>query len=209
MSNSSSGYYTQVIRHYENLLASEPWLRVELCWTVIKSAVDVLPNHELARRLTLGREYSIKRGRIDEYNSERTIHISFERTSEAVSLFQIGHHAGRNDILSELSINGAAYSINWDVRANNSLSYAVNGSTPLSVDIFDWEDESTSNASNDFPELQVLNLTENKRAAGLAAVELFSGMHLTPTWLNAVSDGFVFPYFPFGEREDLYTQRST
>jgi hypothetical protein len=184
---------TDMYRYYRRLLKGH-WLETGICWTV------VVPNDgkpftlaEIGERVSGGVSHEIHEAArfVDDYSFEPALTMLVGHSGPATTLFE---HNGCNGVyppvLPRLSIDARAYSVYWNVNANNRVAFAAAGELLLTVDAMYPEMWAHEPNLARWPELATMaphfkwRNGKSWRAAALATVELTTGARLSLEWLD-------------------------
>lgn len=147
-------------------------------------------------RLTLGHPWEARAGQPDEFSNNNVVHVSYACQGSTASLLEIGYHASRSDILAALSKDADFTYVHWNAEGVNQLERIMNGQIIWSVDIFE-SNEWPPQVFHQSPLFDLFRMTDNACAAPMALVDLVTGARLETNFIEGVSRGFIFSYFPF------------
>lgn len=113
------------------------------------------------------------------------------RSGPVTELFEYnGFHGVRSPVLPRLSAGGRAYSVRWNVNANNRIGFAADGEMVLTVDAMYPERWAHKADLAWWPELTAMashfrwRKGKSWRVAALATVELTTGARLGLEWIE-------------------------
>ncbi|MEV5895792.1 DUF6461 domain-containing protein [Nonomuraea fuscirosea] len=184
---------SDVYRYYQRLL-KDHWLETAICWTVVvPDDGKPLTLTEIGERLSGGAIHEVQEvARFeDDYSDEGGWAVLVGQSGPVTELFEDnGFYGVHSPVLPRLSAGGRAYSVYWNVNANNRIAFAADGETVFTVDAMypeEWVHE--VNLAR-WPELTAMaphfrwRRGKSWRAAALATVELTTGARLSLEWLE-------------------------
>ncbi|MCK2212214.1 DUF6461 domain-containing protein [Actinomadura sp. ATCC 31491] len=181
--------YEDVLQHYRSLLKAHS-LEEGACWAVIRGLTRPLPLEEVTRRLDAD-PAGLERLPVDEWPQFDESPVYLITTDDVVmTLEPRGGRLSSPFVLAEVSTGAETWSVYWDVNLHSSLAYARNGQVVTSDDFLyepvteqpfaAWADllaEWVRPGEDD--ESQYERTLARQWAAGMAVVELASGVRLT------------------------------
>ncbi|MEV7801384.1 DUF6461 domain-containing protein [Microbispora sp. NPDC088329] len=183
----------EVYRYYQQLL-KDHWLENGICWTVVvPDDGKPLALTEIGERVSGGASHTIHEAARfeDDYSDEGAWAVLVGQSGSVTELFEYNGFRGVHpQVLPRLSAGARAYSVYWNVNANNRVSFAADGETLLMVDAMypeRWVHE--PNLAR-WPELMDMapnfrwRRGKSWRAAALATIELTTGARLSLEWLD-------------------------
>ncbi|MEU3167317.1 DUF6461 domain-containing protein [Streptosporangium sp. NPDC006930] len=180
-------------RYYRRLL-KDHWLGTAICWTVVvPDNGEPLTLAEIGERVSGGANHEIhEKARFeDDYSDEAAWAMLVGQSGPMTELFEDnGYHGVHPPTLSRLSVGARAYSVYWNVNANNSVAFAADGELLLMVDAMYPEAWAQEPNLARWPELAVMaphfkwRNGKSWRAAALATIELTTGARLSLDWFD-------------------------
>ncbi|MED7928166.1 DUF6461 domain-containing protein [Nonomuraea sp. LP-02] len=184
---------SDVYRYYQRLL-KDNWLETGICWTVVvPDDGKPLTLAEIGERVSGGASHEVQEvSRFeDDYSDEGAWAVLVGQSGSVTELFEYnGFHGVHPPALQRLSVGARAYSVYWNVNANNRIGFAADGEMLLMVDaMYPEEWVHRANLAR-WPELTVMaphfrwRRGKSWKAAALATVELTTGARLSFEWLE-------------------------
>ncbi|MFF0572830.1 DUF6461 domain-containing protein [Streptosporangium saharense] len=180
-------------RYYRRLL-KDHWLGVAICWTVVvPDNGEPLTLAEIGERVSGGASYEIheKASFEDDYSDEADWAMLAGQSGSVTELFEYnGCHGTYPPTLPRLSVGARAYSVYWNVNANNRVAFAADGELLLMVDAMYPEEWAQEPNLARWPELAAMvphfkwRNGKSWQAAALAAIELTTGARLSLEWFD-------------------------
>ncbi|MEV6867676.1 DUF6461 domain-containing protein [Streptosporangium subroseum] len=180
------GYYRRLLKDH--------WLENAICWTV------VIPDDgkpfmlaEIGERVSGGASHEIHEAARfeDDYSDGSGWAMMVGRSGSVTELFEYnGFHGVYPPVLPRLSVGARAYSVYWNVNANNHIGFAADGEMLLMVDAMYPERWTHEPNLARWPELMAMaphfrwRKGKSWRAAALATIELTTGARLSLEWLD-------------------------
>ncbi|MET9067723.1 DUF6461 domain-containing protein [Streptosporangium sandarakinum] len=184
---------SDVYRYYRRLLKGH-WLAEGICWTVVvPDDGKPLTLTEIGERVSGGADYeTYEAARFeDDYSDETAWAMMVGHSGPVTMLFEDnGCHGVYPPTLPRLSVGARAYSVYWNVNANNRIGFAAGGEMLLMLDAMYPQAWASQPNLARWPELGMMaphfNWRNGKswRAAALATIELTTGARLSLEWIE-------------------------